>query len=144
MYKLTKGNIIDNGKLCEIFRCSSQGGMRRSHKTNTLVIVKNNIKSIYHDKWHGDILHYTGMGSEGDQNFEFMQNKTLFESNENKVNILLFEVVKIKEYTFLGKVELYEKPYFDNQKDKNGENRKVCMFPLKIVEEEYEFELIKD
>jgi 5-methylcytosine-specific restriction protein A len=144
MHKLTKGQIIDNTKICEIFCCSPQGGMRRSHRTNTLVIVMNHIKSVYIDKWIGNILYYTGMGTEGDQSFEFMQNKTLFESNENHVKVLLFEVLRNNEYTFVGRVELVEKPYFSNQIDKNGKNRKVCIFPLKIVEEEYEFELIKN
>jgi 5-methylcytosine-specific restriction protein A len=144
MHKLIKGQTIDNTKLCEIFRCSPQGGMRRSHRTNTLVIVMNHAKSIYNDKWEENILYYTGMGSEGDQSFEFIQNKTLFESNENNIKVLLFEVFKNKEYTFVGRVELIEKPYFSNQLDKNWKNRKVCIFPLKIVEEEHKFELIKN
>lgn len=52
---------INNAELCEVFGCSPQGGMRRSHKTNTLVIVSNHIKSIYDDRWVGDVLYYTGM-----------------------------------------------------------------------------------
>lgn len=38
------------------------GGMRRSKTTNTLVIVSDYTKGIYHDKWIGGVLHYTGMG----------------------------------------------------------------------------------
>ena len=47
--ELISGDVIDNDKLCSIFQCSGQGGMRRSHKTNTLVLVSNYIKSIYDD-----------------------------------------------------------------------------------------------
>lgn len=42
------------------------------------------------------------MGQTGDQSFYFMQNKTLFESNDNGVQIHLFEVFKDKEYTYTG------------------------------------------
>ncbi len=38
------------------------GGMRHSKTTNTLVIVSDYAKGIYHDKWIGGALHYTGMG----------------------------------------------------------------------------------
>jgi len=41
------GAEIDNDRLCDIFKCSPQGGMRRSKQTNTLVIVSNHIESIY-------------------------------------------------------------------------------------------------
>ena len=33
------GEDINNARRCEIFRCSPQGGMRKSNTTNTLVIV---------------------------------------------------------------------------------------------------------
>ena len=39
-------------------------------------MVSNHVKSIHDDKWKGDILHYTGMGSKGDQSLSFMQNRT--------------------------------------------------------------------
>lgn len=73
--QLVPGAKLNNTELCEAFGCSPQGGMRRSHKTNTLVIVSNHIKSIYDDRWGGDILHYTGMGSKGDQSLTFQQIK---------------------------------------------------------------------
>ncbi len=43
------------------------GGMRHSKTTNTLVIVSDYAKVIYHDKCIGGALHYTGMGKNGDQ-----------------------------------------------------------------------------
>lgn len=61
------GEVIDNNRLREVFKCSTQGGMRRSLDTNTLVLVSNHVKSIYGDRWIGDTLHYTGMGLVGDQ-----------------------------------------------------------------------------
>ena len=61
--KIEQGQILDNNQLREIFKCSPQGGMRRSLTTNTLVIVSNHIESIYDDRWINDVFHYTGMGA---------------------------------------------------------------------------------
>ena len=51
MIKLIQGQVLSNDELCDTFLCSPQGGMRRSHETNTLVLVSNHVKSIYDDKW---------------------------------------------------------------------------------------------
>lgn len=50
---LTIGMEINNDTLCEIFRCSPQGGMRYSKRTNTLVLVSNRVASTYSDDWDG-------------------------------------------------------------------------------------------
>ncbi|OPX93868.1 MAG: hypothetical protein A4E59_02489 [Syntrophorhabdus sp. PtaB.Bin027] len=54
--QLTKGQIINNKDLQSIFQCSTQGGMRRSHRTNTLVIISDHTKGLYKDKWENNIL----------------------------------------------------------------------------------------
>ena len=83
--ELEPGDIITNDKLTDIFGCSPQGGMRRSKKTNTLVLISNHDKlnNPYNDRWIGNIFHYTGMGMEGDQSLDFKQNKTL-DNSKNK------------------------------------------------------------
>lgn len=134
MDNLKPGIIIDNITLCDHFKCSSQGGMRRSHKTNSLIIISNHIKSIYEDRWIGDVLHYTGMGTKGDQSLDFAQNKTLNGSRTNGVNVHFFEVFKEKEYTYIGKIKLNSDPYIDEQPDSNSNLRKVWMFPLTLIE----------
>ncbi|AQU99765.1 HNH endonuclease [Desulfococcus multivorans] len=131
--KILPGETIDNNELCAIFKCSTQGGMRRSHKTGTLVIISNHVKSIYVDRRQGNILHYTGMGTKGDQSLEFMQNKTLAESGRNNIEVHLFEVFKAGEYTYDGRVELEEKPYTEPQRDAEGNSRLVWIFPLRLV-----------
>ncbi|MEZ9168041.1 HNH endonuclease [Vibrio cyclitrophicus] len=136
MYNLSLpqiGTKLNNTDLCEAFGCSPQGGMRRAHKTNTLVIVSNHIKSIYDDRWSGDVLHYTGMGSKGDQSLTFQQNKTLAESDTNGVSVHLFEVFKDQEYTYVGEVKLNSTPYSETQPDEKGEPRKVYVFPVKLA-----------
>lgn len=130
---LKSGEVINNEELCEIFSCSTQGGMRRSHATNTLVIVSNHIKSIYDDRWMGDVFYYTGMGTKGNQSLTYAQNKTLAESNNNGVNVYLFEVFVNKEYTYIGQIQLVDNPYFEKQPDEDGNIRDACVFPLKLI-----------
>jgi 5-methylcytosine-specific restriction protein A len=130
--RLNQGSGINNQELCAIFKCSPQGGMRKSNSTDTLVVISNHIKSIYNDRWLGDTFHYTGMGMEGDQSLDFAQNKTLSNSASNGVGIHLFEVFEDKIYTYIGTVTLSGKPYREIQPDQHGNNRQVWMFPLKL------------
>jgi|TARA_B100001971_G_scaffold211472_1_gene239235 5-methylcytosine-specific restriction protein A len=132
--RFVPGTKINNDTLCDIFKCSSQGGMRKSNTTNTLVIISNHVKSIYDDRWIGDQFHYTGMGLEGDQRIDFSQNRTLSQSRNNDVELHLFEVFIDGEYTYFGLVELAGEPYQENQLDVNGHNRTVWMFPLRLLE----------
>lgn len=131
--KLKIGQILKNTDIIDKFQCGNMGGMRRSKSTNTLVLVSDYTKGIYHDKWIGGVLHYTGMGKSGDQDIEWAQNKTLAESSYNGVNVHLFEVIDPGEYIYCGRIELVDKPYVDVQPDENGINRKVWMFPIRPV-----------
>lgn len=130
---LVPGTILLNQDLCDYFGCSPQGGMRRSLKTETLIIVSNHVESIYEDRWIGDELHYTGMGQVGDQELK-SQNKTLAESNTNGVTVHLFEVFTDKEYIYQGPVTLIKEPYQKAQSDANKQKRLVWIFPLKLLD----------
>ena len=90
---LVVGNIYPHQDICMAFECGNMGGMRRSKKTNTLMLICDHTKGLYDDMWHGDVLHYTGMGKTGDQVLEGNQNKTLSESDKNGVSVHLFEVL---------------------------------------------------
>jgi 5-methylcytosine-specific restriction protein A len=131
---IPRGQIVDNEQLCSIFKCSPQGGMRRSLKTNTLVLVSNHVASIYDDRWIGDVFHYTGMGQLGDQSLEASQNKTLAQSATNGVAVHLFEVDRDGEYRYQGRVQLADKPYQETQPDQNDQPRQVWVFPLRLDE----------
>ena len=133
---ITPGDVIDNARLVEIFKCSTQGGMRRSKETNSLVLVTNEVKSLYTDEWQNGILMYTGMGTKGDQSLDFHQNKTLNESNTNGIELHLFTVKKLREYTYVGRVELAGPPEEDIQNDEDGKDRIVWRFPLRICDGE--------
>ena len=128
------GSIVTNQQLREEFQCGNMGGMRRSHATNTLVIISDHTKSLYDDKWFGNELHYTGMGKTGDQTMT-SQNRTLAESNTNGVDVHLFEVLNATQYIYQGIVTLCGAPYQETQPDEYGTDRKVWMFPLRTQKE---------
>ena len=131
--ELKIGQIIKNSDIVEIFKCGNMGGMRRSRTTNTLVIISDYTKGLYHDKWIGGVLHYTGMGKSGDQDIHWSQNATLAESNFNGIDVHLFEVIDAGEYIYCGRIELVSKPYTEVQLGEDGNERKVWMFPIRPV-----------
>lgn len=127
---------VDNRRLCEIFKCAPQGGIRKSNLTNTLTIISMQCGGVYDDKWDHNILHYTGMGLNGDQDINYGQNRTIKESRTNGIEMFLFEVWQKGEYVYRGRVVLAGKPYESKQLDEQENMRKVWMFPLKLVEED--------
>ena len=129
---LMSGHVLTNDELASTFQCSTNGGMRRAHKTNSLVIVSSHVKAIYEDRWIDGVLHYTGMGLTGDQKLHYAQNRTVTESNTNGVALHLFEAFKANEYIYRGEVILADQPYQEKQPDSEGTDRNVWMFPLRL------------
>lgn len=132
---LIVGSKYTNNDICNAFLCSPQGGMRRSKRTNTLVLISNHIKSIYDDRWFDNKLYYIGMGSKGSQSLKGNQNITLYESNTNGIDVHLFEVFKNKVNTYMGRVQLADKPFQEKQDDVDEQLRKVWVFPLQLIDE---------
>lgn len=131
--QLRIGEEISNDVLSNTFGCSIRGGMRRSHETNTLVLISNHVESVYDDRWEGEVLHYTGMGLTGDQSLDFAQNQTLANSSSSDLKIFLFEVYLTGVYTFQGRVEPAGEPYQETLPDETGNDRTVWIFPLRQV-----------
>lgn len=127
------GQVLKNNDICNIFKCGNMGGLRRSKATNTLVVVSDYTKGLYHDKWIDGVLHYTGMGKIGDQDINWAQNATLAACGSNGVDVHLFEVIDVGEYVYCGRIELVDKPYIDMQSDEDGNRRKVWIFPIRPV-----------
>lgn len=127
------GDHLTNNELCQLFKCGNMGGMRRSKKTGTLVIIFDHTKNFYHDEWKDGVLHYTGMGKNGDQVLVGNQNGTLYHSDTNGVNVHLFEVLEKSVYTYKGIVKLAAQPYQAAQETFDGEMRSVWIFPVKPV-----------
>jgi len=59
--------ILENKEIAEIFLCSNQGGIRKSKKTNTIVLLAKFNNCSYQHRKEGDILYFTGMGKKGNQ-----------------------------------------------------------------------------
>jgi 5-methylcytosine-specific restriction protein A len=127
------GAVLTNKEVAAAFKCSNNGGMRRSHTTNTLVITTSPY-SLYLDRWDAGILNYCGMGQVGDQRLDGTQNRTLAESADNGVGVHLFEVLADNEYTYRGRVVLAGEPYRERQFDREGDERLVWMFPLRLAD----------
>ena len=133
--ELVKGQSYKNADLQRIFLVSGQGGMRKSNRANCLVLIsKHDSGNPYDDKWNDDHFEYTGMGMNGDQSVDYMQNKTLAESNNNGVTIYLFESFATNDYIYRGIVKLDGEPYYEIQKDEFGKQRKVVKFSLKLLD----------
>lgn len=131
--KIKQGDILSNSELMKMFKCSNSGGMRRSHKTNTLVIVSDHTKGLYEDAWYGNEMHYTGMGPKGDQSKYYSQNRTLLEQKSNGIAVHLFEVYKRNNYVYQGEVVLSGEPYQEDQPDIENKPRKAWMFPVSLI-----------
>ncbi len=132
--ELVKNKSYTNDDLQRIFLVSGQGGMRKSNRANCLVLIsKHNSSNPYDDKWNGDHFEYTGMGMNGDQSVDYMQNRTVAESNTNGVTLYLFESFESNDYIYRGIVKLDGEPYYEIQEDEAGRKRKVVKFSLKLV-----------
>lgn len=118
--------------------------MRRSITTGTLVLIANYVNGIYHDRWIGGVLHYTGMGLNGDQDIDYSQNHTLNNAELLGIDVFLFEVMEEREYTYCGRAELVDEPYTEMQLDASGRNRKVWIFPIKPIPDNNVVKPVKD
>lgn len=131
--RLKIGERYTNSDITEIFVVSSQGGMRKSNRANSLVlIIRHDSGNPYDDRWDNGEIRYTGMGLNGDQSVEYKQNKTLAESGTNGIEVHLFESYDEPDYVYHGQVELSGEPYYEMQNDESGKPRRVVKFPLRL------------
>jgi len=126
------GDVLTNEDIKRCFIVGNSGGMRRNRKGNLLVLISDPFKGMYQDRWHGDILHYTGMGPTGNQSLSYSQNRTLAQSPKSKISLHLLEALDPQKYTYVGEVDLVGAPFQEDQFDHTGQFRKVWMFPVKV------------
>ncbi len=141
---LQPGETISNQRLSELFKCSSQGGMRRSHATDSLVLIADHTQSLYENRWIDNRFHFSGIGKKGDQDLAFSQNKTLAESVNSPLSIFLFEVFETGRYVYTGRVELAGEPYMASHPDVEGSCRSVWVFPLQLMEGEWSLQVAEE
>ncbi len=126
------GSVLTNEEIGRLFAVGNMGGMRRSTRRNLLVLISDPYKGLYQDRWEGEVLHYTGMGPEGDQDINYSQNRTLTQSPDTGISVHLLEALDPQKYTYGGEVGLAGDPYQEEQLDQAGQPRKVWMFPLRL------------
>lgn len=117
------------------FGANVQRGMKKSNYYHSLVLLHTTSGRVeYDDFWDNGVLHYTGMGVDGNQEL-LRENKTLAKSNDYGIAVYLFESTDgSKNYKFMGQIQLCEEPYICSETDSTGKNRSVYKFPLKIKE----------
>jgi len=74
-------------------------------------------------------MYYTGEGQIGNQKM-WKGNKAILEAKDKGFDIHLFVRFKKPEYTYYGKVELVDQPFFTDEKDVEGNTRIVIKFPI--------------
>ncbi|WP_372780715.1 AAA family ATPase (plasmid) [Priestia aryabhattai] len=123
---------LKNQELVTMFKCGNSGGMRRSLKTNSLLLISDRTNPTYKNLSRDEegIWHFTGMGRKGDQSISYLQNKTLFNSNSTGVSLYLFECIGRDNYVFIDCVLLASKPYLDEQLGEDKKLRKAIVFKL--------------
>jgi|GEM_PF-273405 len=126
------GDVIDNDTLAKIFRCGPQGIMRRSPRTNSLVIISDHTSAIFEDKWVNNFFHYTGTGLPAEQSLANRENRILAESKTSGVSLYLFEVYDEGKYVYDGEAELADPPFISRQADIEKNLRDVYIFPLAL------------
>jgi 5-methylcytosine-specific restriction protein A len=130
--EIQPGMAINNDDLVQAFAVGNAGGMRWSGKHTRLVIIVDHTKSLYDDRWDGDVLRYTGMGKAGDQALSG-QNLRLAEQPKTGTDVHLFEVFEQNNYVYAGRVALSGEVTTEPQPDEDGKTRNVFVFPLKLV-----------
>ena len=129
-----KGHKYKREDLIDAFKGSFMRGMNKCNRANSLVLIsKHTSNRIYGDRlFNNNQIIYTGEGQRGDQTYTGA-NKDLLNSRETGLPVYLFVVFKNQEYTYYGRVYLDQSPYFENELDVEGNNRKVIRFPLKLL-----------
>ena len=126
------GVPVSNDDIAQIFAVGNAGGMRWSNTNKCLVLIADHTKSLYDDRWEGDVLRYTGMGRVGDQALA-SQNLRLKQQPETGIAVHLFEVFEPYKYLYAGPVVLVFAVESERQPDEEGNPRLVYIFPLKLA-----------
>ena len=104
--------------------------IRNAHK---LIPNQNNVYLDRYDPESG-LYYYVGKGTTGDQQLTG-SNLALLDSKENNQTIHLFwERIHGSDHYYVGLVEV-ENVHKEDQLDKDGDNRKVLVYTLKLKNE---------
>lgn len=131
LQELSPGITLTNDELIATFSVGNSGGMRWSRALASLVLVLDHRKRLYRDRWEGDVLHYTGTGSVGDQRM-VGANRHLAQAAERNTPVHFFEATKKNVYVYRGLAQLIGTPTQEVQPGKDKRDRLVWVFPLRL------------
>lgn len=137
--EISKGQILSNDDVIDKFGVGNMGGIRHSKKNNILVLCST-LSDDYSDSLdpNSGLIIYSGEGQIGDQELT-KGNKKIVDS-ESK---MLYFKEKFQEpgsrkrgaldnlYEFIGVIK-YVEHYWNDEKDKEGNERKVVKFVLEV------------
>ncbi len=126
------GDKLENKEIAEAFACSNQGGIRKSTKTNTIVCLAKFTGCLYKHRKEGGTVLFTGMGKSGEQILS-RQNKALANATKEGYDIHLFAMYEEGVYTYEGRRLIFGDLLSEKQPDKDGKERDVIVFPLKLI-----------
>ena len=117
---LRKGQILTNEEIEELFECGTEGSMRCSLATNSLILITGDSLGPYRDRWEGELFHFTGRGLRGDQDLEEGPNHALAESGTTDVTLFHIDNPQGDRYVYTGRVKLAAQPCPEQQPDELG------------------------
>ena len=130
--RFRNGDIIGNKEIADFFKVTNQGGIRKSLKTKSIVVIAKFTDCSYKHSKKEDILYFVGMGKKGNQQLT-RQNKALFDAKKEGFAIHVFEMYEEGNYTYKGIHEISGDLLNEKQLDDNGEERDVIIFPLEKI-----------
>lgn len=135
MIEFVKGKAYSNREILKKLKCACEGGIRYSKTTSTIGLFTSAPENFFdkaaNTKGGGKInFDYIGQGKVGDQTMS-RNNKRLKEFLEAKGDVYFF-FREQPDYKYMGKAYLNGHIHQIEQKDVNGQLRKVYVFPLLI------------
>ena len=85
---LSIGNVYTNNEIMDAFECAFMGGMRRSKKTNTLVLVFDHTKRLYSEPFPDVGINCDNFNCGGDKK-ELNEN-----NNDNDDDLFILGVIE--------------------------------------------------
>lgn len=133
-----KQHVFSHSELFTTFGVGSQGGIRYSGTPDSprlVVFVTRATKDAqdhpYHDRWEGEVLHYTGEGLKGDQTLT-KGNLALNHNLEHDYPLFGFSNLAPNKYQYLGRFKV-ESVSHEQQVDMQGFPRQVYIFHMKCL-----------
>src|SRR6056297_1566827 len=98
----TIGKNYSGAEINNEFGGGTQAGIRKAKGSDNIVLIAKHINPLYQDGWQGNLFHYTGSGTKGDQDINKWPNSDILNSSEKGYHLHLFECYIDKEFIYLG------------------------------------------